>query len=74
MICPNLFNPCVPFVTIVLIFLHPSHHLTPCPMHTHKKQGSKAFIMGNLQEFSLTRAISVTNTQLKGKSVIHLKF
>jgi hypothetical protein len=35
-LCLNFFNPYVPFITKVLIFLDPHHHLTLCPMDTHE--------------------------------------
>jgi hypothetical protein len=36
-LCPNFFDPYVPFLTIVLIFLDRDHELTPCPMDAHHK-------------------------------------
>jgi hypothetical protein len=64
---PNFFNTHVSFITIVLIFLDSDHHLTPCPMKIHQKIRVQTFKMCNLQEFSLSRVIDVTNAlRVKG--------
>jgi hypothetical protein len=54
-LCPNFLNPYVTFITKVLIFLDPDHHLTPCSMDTHEKIRVQSFKMGNLHKFSLAR-------------------
>jgi hypothetical protein len=51
----------ISFNIIVLIFLDPNYHITPCPMYTHKK-GFGAFKMVNLHEF-LLYGVLVSQTQ-----------